>query len=164
MFIVKPGTSYHCQEELRAICIGTFVCHCQDIGPIESVLFRSKLVLKGSSPDRLPSSSISPWASTLIHKPLDNSMKDEPIVVPFLDQLQEIFTCFGTILKIKQKMNISHSSLKHNLVLFLYGFGLTHKRHFFFCLFLVDYISDDNYFRISFGGSSSEHVKSGSSV
>lgn len=91
-------------------------------------------------------------------------MKDKPIVVSFFDQLQEIFTCFGTILKIKQKMNISHCSLKYNLILFLNGFRLTHKCHFFFSLFLIDDISDNYYFRVGFRCPSSEYIESGSSV
>lgn len=40
VFVIKPGASDYCNEELRSVGIGTSIGHCQDIRFIESVFFR----------------------------------------------------------------------------------------------------------------------------
>lgn len=45
------------------------------------MFLRAKLILEVSSPDRLPSRSISFGTSSLIHKSFNNSMEDKIVVV-----------------------------------------------------------------------------------
>ena len=100
MLIIKPRASNNCDKELRSICAWTSVCHGQNIRTVESVLFRSELVLKSSSPNRLSTSSVTFRTSTLVHETFDDSMKNNSIVITFFNEFYEVLACFRAIFKI----------------------------------------------------------------
>lgn len=101
MFVIKPRASYNCDKKLRSIGIRSFISHGQYIGFIKSVLFRSKLVLESASPDRLPSSSISSWASSLVHKSFNDPMEDHTVIVTFFGEFDKVLACFWAIFQVK---------------------------------------------------------------
>lgn len=119
VFVIEPRTCYHCYEELRAIGVGPTISHSQHIRLIESVLLRSKLILKHAAPNGLSAGSIALRTTSLVHETLDHSVEDHPVVVTLLHELNEVFAGLRAIFKVKVKMNVATRGLKDYLVLLL---------------------------------------------
>lgn len=164
MLIIEPRTSNDCNEKLGSISVWSSICHGEDIRSIEAIFFRSQFILKGTSPNRLTSCSITFRAACLIHEAFDNSVEDHSIVVVLFDQFNEIFACLRAILKIKNNLYISHSGLQDDFVLFLGHLWLDYCLIFLTGRPFVDDISNKSILALNIRCSLGEHVESGSFI
>jgi len=96
-----------CDKELTPIGIRATVCHTYGERFIMPQGF-IEFILEIASPDRVSSCPVSNRTSRLDHKPFDDPMEDQIIVIAIFAESLKIFTGFWSFFGEKFDKNVSH--------------------------------------------------------
>lgn len=110
------------------------------------------------TPNRLSSCPVSLRTTSLNHKSFDNSMENKSIIISFFRQLDEVLTCFGSIINEKFDVNIAHCGLDDYLTLLCCFLFHLLDHNFLFVRSLVDNVSYYTWSQINL--TSWENIKS----
>lgn len=120
---IEPRSCNGCDKKLASIGVWTSVSHGEKTWLVKLDLW-FELVFKRSAPDRFAAGSGSRRIAALNHKIANDSMKRNPVVIMFVHQPQEIFTCFRSDLVHQSNLDDPLIRLEHH-----YGFILAHCLH-----------------------------------
>lgn len=62
-------------------------------------------------PNGLPTGAIAVWTTSLNHESFNHSVEDQPIIIAFLGQLDEVLACFWCIIDEELNVNITQCCL-----------------------------------------------------
>ena len=118
MLVIKPGTWHRSDKELTAIGIGASVGHRNHIGLIKAMFFGTQLIRKIVPPYRLAPSAIPLGTPRLRHEPLNNPMKNQPIIIALFRQLDEILTGLWRVINEELDVDVAEGCVQDYLTLF----------------------------------------------
>lgn len=141
VLVIEPWTWDDGNEELGAICIGTSVCHRQQV---RFVMLETgmELILELASPDGLPASPCSSRVSCLDHELPDHPVEYVPIIIAVFRMNTKVFDCSRGFFDEELAVNVPHrrvdaASFEQSLL----DRGFRRRQHILTRRTLVEYIS-----------------------
>ena len=103
---IQPGSWNGCDEELRAVGVGSGICHADDSWSIVPELV-AELIFKFTSPNRFSTRPISQRISSLKHEALNDTMEKQAVIIAILGMGTEILYRAWTLVWKELNLNVS---------------------------------------------------------